>query len=259
VVTITQLLIVALVLVLWEYLPTIPALRNSGHVFNPVFVSSPSAVVRRLYEILIGQPSTRAYMWQYIWHTVGAATVGLIIGLFLGGAAGLVIGNWHFLGQVFRPLAVVVNAVPRIAVIPIIIVLLGTNFTSSIVNSVIVVFFIALFNAFEGATTVAPQFIENAEVLGASRRSVMWNVRLPFVVGWTLASLPIAATYSILAVVTGELLSGYAGLGRVIAQAQGTLDVSLTFCIVIILAVLGLVLVGAAELVKRRLLHWWGR
>jgi NitT/TauT family transport system permease protein len=255
----TQLAIVAVFLLLWQFLPQISAVRHSGHIFNPLFISSPSSIARLLYELLIGSETSRGYVWEYIGHTLAASAIGLAIGLVVGGLAGLVIGSNRLLGRVFRPFAVVMNAVPRIAIIPVIIAVLGTNFASSVVNSLTVVCFITFFNAFEGAVTVPPHFVQNANVLGGKRLAVMRHVQFPYVLGWTLASLPLAATYSLLAVVTGELLSGYPGLGLLLSQAQGTFDVTLTFAVVVILAVLGLSLVGLAELVKRRTLHWWGR
>src|SRR5882757_8096772 len=112
-VTATQLVIVAVVLACWEYLPKIGPVRNLGHVFDPVFISSPSAVAQRLYDVLFGGASLHGFMWRYIGHTVGAAVVGLLLGLVLGGALGLVVGNWRFLGLVFRPFAVALNVIPR--------------------------------------------------------------------------------------------------------------------------------------------------
>ncbi len=243
-VTGTQLAILILALLAWEFLPRNEHIRQLGHVFDPVFISSPSSIADRLYNVLVGDAAARSYTWEYIGH---------------GGAAGLVVGNWRFLGLVLRPLAVVVNTIPRIALIPIVLVLLGTTFVSSVVNSILIVLFIAFFNSYEGAATVPPQLIQNARVLGASDASIMLHIRFPYVLAWTLASLPVAATYSILAVVTGEILSGYAGIGRVISNAQASFDSSLTFATVAILAVIGLLIVGVSEAIKRRVLHWWGR
>ncbi len=258
-VTVTQLAILILALLAWEFLPRNEYLRQLGHVFDPLFISSPSSIADRLYNVLVSDAAARSYTWEYIGHTVAAAVVGLVIGLVAGGAGGLVVGNWRFLGLVLRPLAVVVNTIPRIALIPIVLVLLGTTFVSSVVNSILIVLFIAFFNSYEGATTVPPQLIQNARVLGASDASIMLHIRSPYVLAWTLASLPVAATYSILAVVTGEILSGYAGIGRLISNAQATFDSSLTFATVAILAVVGLLMVGVSEAIKRRVLHWWGR
>lgn len=254
----TQAAIVFSALAAWEWLPKIERVRNLGHAFDPFFISSPSLVASRLYDLLFSE-RTRGFVWEYIQNTLGAAILGLLIGLVAGGAAGLVVGNSPFLGKVVRPFVIAFNAIPRIALIPIVVVIMGSTFKTSVVNSILIVFFIAFFNAYEGATTVPPQLVQNARVFRASRRAVMLHVRLPYVLAWTLAALPIAATFSLLAVVTGEILTGYAGLGRMITDAQSTADSTLTFSVVIILSVLGLMVVGVAEVIKRRLLHWWGK
>lgn len=153
----------------------------------------------------------------------------------------------------FRPFLVALNTVPRIALVPIIVIIFGPTFQSSVVLAFIVVFW----NAYEGGRSVAPQLLECSGLLGASQRQVMIHVRLPYVVAWGLAALPLAASLRIVAVVTGEILTGYPGLGRLISVAQSTADSTLTFAVAITLSVLGLVLVGLAEVVKRRVLHWW--
>jgi NitT/TauT family transport system permease protein len=159
--------------------------------------------------------------------------------------------------MVVQPFVVALNAVPRIALIPIIIILVGPSFGASVVISLIVVFFVAFFNAYEGGRNVTPQLLQNAKILGASRAQIMWQIRSPYVLAWTLAALPLATTFAVISVVTGEILTGYPGLGRLISVAEVTADSSLTFAVVVVMSVMGMVVVGIAQLVKVRVLHWW--
>jgi NitT/TauT family transport system permease protein len=123
--------------------------------------------------------------------------------------------------------------------------------------AVLVVFFVVFFNAYEGAQSPPQSLLDNVHLMGANRLQVMMALRLPYVGVWTLAALPVAATFSIIAVVTGEILTGYPGLGRLVTVAQSTADSTLTFAVVVVLSVLGLIVVGLSELIKRRVLHWW--
>lgn len=253
-----QAIVLALFLAAWQWLPTIGALQDWSHVFDRFFVSSPSRVVSRISDLLFsGQQS--ATTWEYIRHTVGASVIGLVIGLVLGGGLGLLIASSDWLAAVFHPFAVAMNAVPRIALIPIVVVIWGPSFSSSIIISVLVVFFIAFFNAYEGARSVSPQLIHNAQIMGANGLQVTRRIRGPYAMAWTLASLPLSATFSVIAVVTGEVLTGYQGLGTLITTASANVDAALTFAVVIVLSVIGLLTVGISELVRRRVLHWWGK
>jgi len=122
-----------------------------------------------------------------------------------------------------------------------------------------VVFFVAFFNAFEGGRTVAPHLLDNSSILGASRWQLMWHVRMRYVLAWALAALPLGATFAITTAVTAEILTGYAGMGALITEASSAADASLTFSVVVVLSVVGLGVYGASELLKRRVLYWWGK
>jgi NitT/TauT family transport system permease protein len=252
-----QLLIVVLFLLAWEELPKIHALSSRFRFLDPFFISSPTAVADKIGDLVTGS-NGGPLIWPYVWPTFGAAMLGTVIGLLLGGLAGLVMSSSELLSATVKPFIVCLNAVPRIALIPIIVILVGPGFTSSVVISVLVVFFLALFNAYEGGRTVTPELLHNAEILGASKRQVMSHIRFPYALAWTLATLPVAISFSVLTVVTAEILTGTKGIGRLITTATSTAQASLTFSVVIVLSVITIVIVGVTEVVRRRVLHWWG-
>ena len=126
-----------------------------------------------------------------------------------------------------------------------------------LVMSVLIVFFVVFFNAYEGALSPPQALLQNARLLGATPFQLTNRVRLPYVWVWTLAALPVAATFSVITVVTGEILTGYPGLGQLISSAESSADATLTFAVVVVLSVLGLVVVGICELIRKRALHWW--
>jgi NitT/TauT family transport system permease protein len=251
-----QLLVAFVVLAGWESLPKIGTLSDRFHLFNPFFVSSPSRIVQTLSDLVTGSNDS-VLIWPYIWPTLSASLIGAGVGMGLGALFGLMLSNSAFLSTVLWPFVVGLNAVPRIALIPIIVLLNGPTFQASIVISILVVFFVAFFNAFEGGRSVAPQLMQNALLLGATKLQIMLHVRAPYVLAWTLAALPLGATFGIVTVVTGEIFTGQLGLGRLLFTASSTADASLTFAVVIVLSVLGVVVVSLAELVKARVLHWW--
>jgi NitT/TauT family transport system permease protein len=253
---VVQLAIVAAFLIAWEYVPQSQQLSAISHLFDPFFVSSPSRIAKRLVELATGTNGS-FLIWPYVWPTLFASVIGTAVGMTSGGAAGLLLSNWRFASDVFQPFVVALNAVPRIALIPIIVLITGPTFSASIVISILVVFFVAFFSAYEGGRTVPSHLVQNAQVLGASRLHVLAFIRLPYVMAWTLAVLPLGITFAIISIVTGEILTGYPGMGRLISIASLSADSALTFSVVIVLSLLGLISVGLAEQVKHRLLHWW--
>lgn len=252
-----QLLILVGFLAAWQYLPQIPSISKSVHFLDSYFISSPMKVAHEVVTLATGAGGT-ATIWPYATRTLIATFFGTLIGMGLGALLGLFLGSSAFWDGILRPYVVAVNAIPRIALIPIVAVIEGPTASASIVIAVLVVFFVAFFNAYEGARTVPPDQIRCAHLLGGSRSQIMLKIRLPYALAWTLAAFPLGVTFALLTVITGELLTGYPGLGRLISIATVSGDATLTFGTVVYVTIFGLVIVGGAELIKRRVLHWWG-
>lgn len=242
----------------WEFLPKIGALSSRSNLFDSFFVSSPSHIFDALRDLILARNGSVS-IWEYLWPTLYASVLGTIIGMGIGAVLGLVLSNFDFASAVFKPLVIAANATPRIALIPIIVLLFGPSLTSSIVVAVLVVLFVAFFSAYEGGRAIPPPMLENARLLGASRWSVMTSIRLPHTLAWTLTSLPLGITFAVISVVTAELLTGYPGMGKLIQDASITADAATTFAVVIVLAVVGLAVVLAADQIRNRVLHWWGK
>ncbi len=147
----------------------------------------------------------------------------------------------------------------EVALVPIVVIVFGPTSTSCVIISVMVVFFVAFFNAYEGGTSVREELVHNARLLGASHWRVLTVIRLPFVMAWTLASLPLSVTFAVITVVTAEILTGVPGMGSLLGTAAVTGNAALTFAVVIALAVVGIAITLAADAIRARVLHWWGQ
>jgi NitT/TauT family transport system permease protein len=251
-----RILIVALVLLGWQYLPQIGWLQRHSPVFDPFFVSSPEKVFHRLYAITFVKHNEIS-VWPYLGQTLKATFIGVGVGTLAGGLAGLLLSNSPVVSRTLRPFVAILNATPRIALIPIFVIIYGPTLTSSVVTAIAVVAFLVFYNAFEGGLSVSREALQNAKLLGATPFEIMRQVRLPYVLVWTFASLPNAISFGLLSVVTAELLTGTLGMGRLLQQALNTVDATLTFTVAVILMVTGVALVSLSDLVKQRVLHWW--
>jgi NitT/TauT family transport system permease protein len=250
-----QLFLLAAILAFWQYVPTIHAARSEVSALDPFFISSPSLIVKTLRELFTGhgEPS----VWPYIWTTLKATILGCAIGIASGVAVGLLLSTDVRLRQVLNPFINALNAAPKIALIPIVIIILGPSGAASVVVSVMIVFFMVFFNAYMGGRSVPPEMLESARLMGSSSFAAMYQIRLRYVLVWTFASLPNAVTYALLGVITCEILGGGEGLGQLIVQAIGQVDASLTFAVVVLLSIMGVVLVSLTELLRGKALHWW--
>ena len=104
--------------------------------------------------------------------------------MIVGGVGGLLCGGNEELYKVVRPLVMALNAVPRITLVPIIVVVVGASPTADALSAAMLVVFIVFYNAVEGARSVSPETIEFARLLGASKRTRLLKVRGPYALAW---------------------------------------------------------------------------
>jgi NitT/TauT family transport system permease protein len=171
--------------------------------------------------------------------------------------AGLIFSNSKLVSAVFSPFIVALNAVPRIALIPIIILITGPTFNSTVISAAMIVFFLVFYNAFAGGRSVPTQVLQHSQLLGANPLEVVWQLRLPYVAVWTVASLPSALALGLIGVVTTEILTGRSGIGQILVTSIAYSDSTTTFCVVVLLAILGVLQTALSEIVTKRILHWW--
>lgn len=251
-----QLVLAVIFLLAWQYLPKMQFLSNRFKVLNPFFVSSPTEVVARIWDLIVGTPVYQPVLTP-LWLTIRDALIGLAIGVVVGSVLGLFLSASPAASAIVRPFVIVFSAVPRIALIPITVVVLGPTSKSSIFSSALIVFFAVFFNAFEGGRSVKNELLDNAYLLGASGRESMIRVRLPYVAAWTIVAIPGAAGYGLVGAVVTEILVGIPGMGQQLVLSLNGADATTTIALAVMLAALGIILTAIATFARSKLLFWW--
>jgi NitT/TauT family transport system permease protein len=250
-----RLAVLAALLAGWQFLPKIGFLSSRFRFLDPFFISSPSKAIAVIYDFIIGSGG-HPMIWPYLWETVRGALEGMIIGSLLGFIFGLLMSSVPRLYDVFGPYIHAVNAIPRIALVPLVIAVAGTGNAAEVLTVVLMVFFIMFFNCLEGGRRVPPAVLDNAKVLGASRLRTMMRIRIRYVSLWAFASVPNAMAFSILGVIFVEILAGTGGVGQLMLVATNNIDTTSNIGLIVFLSVTGVILVRLGELVRRRSLRW---
>jgi NitT/TauT family transport system permease protein len=225
------------------------------HLIDPFIFSRPTDIASQL-ATWFTDGTSQGSIWEQIGVTLQEAVAGFLIGSALGIVFGVLLGRSHYLADVCAPFIKGANAIPRIVLASLFVIWFGFGMESKIATAVVLVFFAVFFNAFQGTREVDQTLIDNARILGASRRQILTSIVLPSATTWILASLHTAFGFALIGAIVGEFTGADKGVGLLIAHSQGTFNSAGIYAAMIISTVLAL----AAELiltrVERRLLSW---
>src|SRR5262245_18444974 len=225
---------------------------------DPFFFSQPSVfgarAVRWLTEpgFLLGGRS----IYHHLLVTMEEMVFGFLFGVFGCILVGFLLGRSHFWSAVLNPYIQVLNALPRLVLAPIFVLLLGIDERSKIALGFSLVFFIVFFNAYRGVRDVDRNIVNNARMLGASEAQLARHVLLPSAMSWILSSLHTSVGFALVGAVVGEYLAAAQGLGWIISQAQGNFDAAGVYAGMLILCVVVVVVEFGVTWLERRLIRW---
>jgi NitT/TauT family transport system permease protein len=203
-----------------------------------------------------------ARLWQsgelqrHIWVSFSELIYGVLLAIVAGTAIGIVIGISQRVRDYSEIYITALYATPLVAVTPLLILWLGIGIASKIAVVFLTAVFPILINTVSGVRATEALLIEVAQSFCASRRQVIAKVMLPSALPFILTGIRLGIGRGIVGVVVGELFGSQAGLGFLIYTSGQTFDVPTLFVGIVTLAVAGVGLTFAAELVERHALRW---
>lgn len=236
----------------WQLLSSVPA----GHpVIDPFFWGQPSGVWNQLVT-WVTQGTAQGSLWEQIAVTLEEAILGFAIGVVLGIIFGVVLGRNRLLADILGPYVKGLNSIPRVALAPLFAVGLGLGIQSKVALSVVLVFFIVFFNAFQGVREVDRNLLANARILGASPSRVTMSVILPSALTWIFASLHTSFSFALVGAVVGEYVGAVQGIGLLIQTAGANFNNNGVIAAMVLLAAIALISEALITALERRLLRW---
>lgn len=245
------------------------------NVLDPYFVSKPSLIWSRFLEMsCLSLPRNAGWAWNdmgafasciaapkgSLWtHTLATLRNtfwGFVVGVSSGVGVGMLLGRSEVLARIFEPYIVAFNSLPRVALVPLIIIMFGLGDVSKVVTALTLVFFVVFFNTFEGTRAVDRDLVNAARFLGASDWQVTWTVFVPSALAWVFASLSPAISFALIGVIVGEFIGSERGLGKVIIDAEAQLQIPDMMVALVVLMIIGVSLVLVFRVLEKRLLRW---
>ena len=217
----------------------------------PTFRAAPGDTWDYLVEVL-----GERLFWVDFWVTVKEALAGFVIASVLGVTAGLVMGRFRRVQKIFGPFIILFNAMPKIAFLPLILVVYGVAEMSKVVLIVIIVFFVVQVPTLSAVALVDPDLEMVATTMGASQLQRFFKVTLPAIMPSILGALRLGAIISVQGAVFGEIFSAKRGLGQRLITQANQLNYDALFALVFVLAIVSLVLNGIIGAIERYALRW---
>lgn len=241
---ILRLLFIAALLAVWEALVR-------GFDVPAYLLPTPTAIFKALVN------GTMSGLYE---EHVGVTISETLMGFVVGTVGGLLLGTAVALSRRFDyfiyPIIVMFQAMPKVALAPLIIVWFGLGITSKVVNAGLVCFFPLMINTIVGLRSAEEDRISLMRSLAASPLQIFWMLRVPNALPYIFAGLEIAMIFALIGAIVGEFVGAQSGLGMLIQSMNFTMDVAGQFSVLLILSVIGLVLNAIVALVRRRALFW---
>jgi NitT/TauT family transport system permease protein len=234
----------AILLLLWELGVDISRIPSG-------FLPSPSRIFSRLIQSLAD-----GSLFVHTAYTLVEVLAGLILGSLLAILAGYLIAKSPLAEKLLSPYLVASQAVPIVAIAPILVIWFGPGINSKIFICTLIVFFPVLINTIVGIRSVSKDLYDLMRSLRSNRLQILRYLEIPNALPILLGGFRIGATLSVIGAVVGEFIGSNHGLGFLVNLGKGQYDTALVFVAIIILIAMALGLYGIVVYLEKKLLKW---
>lgn len=216
---------------------------------DPFILPAPSAVAGAIVQYW--RPLLR-HSAVTLWTTMA----GFAIAVAFGVALGLVVGWSRTIYRGLYPVMIGFNSVPKVAVVPILVIWFGIGEIPAILTAFLISFFPIVVNVATGLATMEPELEDVLRALGARKMDIMLKVGIPRTQPYLFGSLKVAITLAFVGAVVSETIAANAGLGFLMIQAGADFRMPLVFAGLVALAAEGILMYAVFAVLERRMTRW---
>ena len=218
---------------------------------HPDFVLSPLEIARYFIEAL-----RSGELLPHIGASLVRSLPGFLIGSFVGVLLGLLAGVARSVDQLLSPVVFFTYPVPKIVVLPIVMLWIGIGDASKIAVIALACFYPCFINAYYGARGTATVMVWSGLNMGARRAQIFRKVVVPGALPLVFAGLRVALALSFILLFSTEMINARSGLGFLIRQSESSLRFDLMYVAIVAVAVLGYASDQLLLVIRRRVLAW---
>jgi NitT/TauT family transport system permease protein len=242
-VTAVRVFLIGGFLLLWEV--------ASGRWLEPFLISSPTRIVTSLIEGF-----SSGDLLQHTWVTFQEIAIGFPLGAIAGVALGYAFGRSRLLAEIFEPIIVALNGIPRTAVAPLFIVWLGIGLWSKVGVVFLLTFFLNFFNTYTGMRQMDREYIDLARLMGVKGWKLTFRVIFPAISPYLFTGIRTSIPFAVIGAIVGEFIAATEGVGFFIRMSAGIFKTADVFVGIIVLMVMVIIMDKIAEAIEKRALRW---
>lgn len=207
----------------------------------------------RIIEVIAGSASA---IWFHASLTLITTMLGFALAVVIGVALGVAVGSSRLVYRGFYPLLVGFNSVPKVAVVPVLVVWFGIGAIPAVLTAFMMSFFPIAVNVATGLATVEPELLDVLRSLGAKRRDLLFKVGMPRSLPFFFASLKVAITLAFVGAVISESIASSRGIGTLMVRAASDFRIPLVFAGLIVTAAMGIIMYVAFAILENHTTKW---
>jgi len=233
---------VAAFFIIWEYY---------GRRMDPIFMAPPSAIFNAALELLQSGALRKAVV-ESLWPFA----VGMALTVIFGIAIGIAIAQWRLVEYILDPFINALYAIPRIALVPLIVLWAGLEFAGKVTILVSVAVFPIIVNTYAGIRDVRGSMLEIGRAYGATESQIFFKIILPAAIPFIMAGVRLSVGLAIIGIIVAEFFTAISGLGGMIVEYANVFATAKLFVPIIVIALVGVVLTELVMWLERRMSTW---
>jgi len=216
----------------------------------------PTFILPRPTEALAALIDNWAGIWPNALHTLITTLIGFGGAVAVGMLLGIAVGTSALVYDAINPLLIGFNAIPKVALVPILVLWFGIGTVPAVITAFLTAFFPIVVNVATGIATVEPELSDVLRSLGASKTDIVRKVGIPRSMPYFFASLKIAIALAFVGAVVSESIASNVGIGYLMLSASATFRIPLVFAGLLVIALMGIIMYLAAARLERRFASW---
>ena len=242
-ITLLRFAIIGGFLLLWEI--------ASGRWIEAFLISSPTRI---FWSLIAG--FREGDLLQHTWVTFQEIAIGFPMGAIAGIGLGYGFGRSRLLAEIFEPIIVALNGIPRTAVAPLFIVWLGIGLWSKVGVVFLLTFFLNFFNTYTGMRQMDREYIDLASLMGVKGWKLTFKVIFPAISPYVFTGIRTSIPFAVIGAIVGEFVASTEGLGFFIRMSAGIFKTADVFVGIIVLMIIVIIIDKIAEIIEKRALRW---